>query len=47
MRTAGASARHPAAYRIFDHFLTAKREEWDSYIRHVSPWEIDRYLNAY
>jgi len=32
---------------IFDHFLAAKRAEWDSYIRHVSPWEIDRYLNAY
>jgi len=32
---------------IFDHFVAAKREEWDSYIRHVSPWEIDRYLNAY
>jgi glutamine synthetase len=32
---------------IFRHFLAAKREEWDSYIRHVSPWEIDRYLNIY
>ncbi len=32
---------------IFDHFLVAKREEWDSYIRHVSPWEVERYLNAY
>jgi glutamine synthetase len=32
---------------IFDHFLAAKREEWDSYIRHVSPWEVERYLNAY
>ena len=32
---------------IFDHFLAAKREEWDGYIRHVSPWEIDRYLSAY
>ena len=32
---------------IFDHFLAAKRAEWDSYIRHVSPWEIDRYLNVY
>ena len=32
---------------IFDHFLAAKREEWDSYIRHVSPWEIERYLNTY
>ena len=32
---------------IFDHFLAAKRSEWNSYIRHVSPWEIDRYLNTY
>ncbi len=32
---------------IFDHFLAAKRAEWDSYIRHVSQWEIDRYLHAY
>jgi glutamine synthetase len=32
---------------IFDHFLAAKRAEWDSYIRHVSPWETDRYLNSY
>jgi glutamine synthetase len=32
---------------IFDHFVAAKRAEWDSYIRHVSPWEIERYLNTY
>ena len=32
---------------IVDHFLAAKRTEWDSYIRHVSPWEIERYLNTY
>ena len=32
---------------LFDQFVTAKREEWDSYIRHVSPWEVDRYLNTY
>lgn len=32
---------------IFDHFLEAKRAEWDSYIRHVSSWEIDRYLQTY
>jgi len=32
---------------VFDQFLTAKREEWDDYIRHVSPWEIDRYLGTY
>lgn len=32
---------------IFDHFLAAKRTEWDGYMRHVSPWEIERYLKAY
>jgi len=32
---------------IFDHFLEAKREEWADYIRHVSPWEMDRYLGVY
>jgi len=32
---------------IFEHFLEAKREEWADYIRHVSPWEMDRYLGVY
>ncbi len=32
---------------IFEHFLAAKREEWHDYIRHVSPWEVDRYLGVY
>jgi len=32
---------------IFEHFLAAKREEWEGYIRHVSGWEIDRYLRVY
>ncbi len=32
---------------IFDHFVAAKRSEWDSYLRHVSPWEVERYLSAY
>ena len=32
---------------IFQHFLQAKRAEWDGYIRHVSRWEIERYLNTY
>jgi len=27
--------------------VTAKREEWLDYIKHVSPWEIDRYLGMY
>ncbi len=32
---------------ILQHFLEAKREEWDDYIRHVSPWEMARYLRVY
>jgi glutamine synthetase len=32
---------------IVQHFLEAKREEWDAYIRHVSPWERERYLGVY
>jgi len=32
---------------LFEHFLEAKREEWHDYIRHVSPWETDRYLGVY
>jgi glutamine synthetase len=32
---------------LFQHFLAAKREEWHEYIRHVSPWEVERYLGAY
>jgi len=32
---------------IFNHFVEAKREEWFDYIRHVSPWEVERYLSAY
>ena len=31
----------------FEHFLAAKREEWLEYIKHVSPWEVDRYLGVY
>jgi len=32
---------------LFEHFVTAKREEWLDYITHVSPWEVDRYLAMY
>jgi glutamine synthetase len=39
--------RETLGEHIFQHFLEAKREEWDDYIRHVSAWEIDRYLRVY
>jgi glutamine synthetase len=32
---------------IFQHFVEAKRKEWDDYVRHVSAWETDRYLRVY
>ncbi|MFB3855614.1 MAG: type I glutamate--ammonia ligase [Vicinamibacterales bacterium] len=32
---------------ILKHFVEAKREEWFDYIKHVSPWEVERYLGVY
>jgi glutamine synthetase len=32
---------------LFGHYVAAKREEWLDYIKHVSPWEIGRYLEMY
>jgi glutamine synthetase len=32
---------------IYDHFLEAKRNEWQEYIQQVTAWEIDRYLKVY
>jgi glutamine synthetase len=42
-----ALMRETLGDHTFDHFLAAKRAEWDSYIRHVSTWEVERYLNTY
>ncbi len=42
-----APMRDALGDHIFDHLVAAKRSEWNSNIRHVSPWEIDRYLNTY
>jgi len=32
---------------IANHFLAAKRQEWQEYITQVSPWELDNYLAKY
>jgi glutamine synthetase len=32
---------------IFEHFVQAKRREWEDYITVVHPWEQERYLEAY
>jgi glutamine synthetase len=39
--------RDALGHHIFEHFLEAKREEWDNYIRQVSAWEVERYLKVY
>jgi glutamine synthetase len=39
--------RETLGSHIYEHFLEAKREEWHDYTKHVSPWEVDRYLKAY
>ncbi|MGE0449717.1 MAG: type I glutamate--ammonia ligase [Vicinamibacterales bacterium] len=39
--------RETLGQHLFEHFIAAKREEWHDYIRHVSPWEVDRYLGVY
>ena len=39
--------RETLGEHLFEHFVAAKREEWHDYIKHVSPWEIDRYLGMY
>jgi glutamine synthetase len=32
---------------VTNHFLAAKRQEWQDYITQVSPWELDNYLAKY
>ncbi len=32
---------------LFEHYVAAKRAEWLDYIKHVSPWEVERYLGVY
>ncbi|KAA3608693.1 MAG: type I glutamate--ammonia ligase [Planctomycetota bacterium] len=32
---------------IFQAFIATKRKEWQQYIGHVHPWELDQYLTAF
>ena len=32
---------------IAEHYVEAKRSEWNEYIAAVHPWELDRYLSSY
>jgi glutamine synthetase len=42
-----ALVRDTLGEHVFDHYLRAKRTEWDGYMRHVSAWEVERYLSTY
>ncbi len=39
--------REALGEHIYEHYLSAKRQEWADYISHVHPWEQDRYLEGY
>ncbi len=32
---------------VLDHFVEAKRAEWDEYRTQVSDWEVARYLDQF
>ncbi|MEA2547525.1 MAG: glutamine synthetase, partial [Chloroflexota bacterium] len=32
---------------VFNHFIEAKRAEWDEYRTQVSDWEVNRYLDQF
>ena len=32
---------------VFNHYLDAKRDEWDEYRTQVSDWEVERYLDEF
>jgi glutamine synthetase len=38
--------REALGQSIFEHFLTAKEREWTAFGRHISQWELTRYLEG-
>jgi len=38
--------REALGQSIFEHFLNAKEREWSAYGRHISQWELTRYLEG-
>ena len=39
--------REALGEHVLNHFLDAKRAEWDDYRTQVSDWEVDRYLEQF
>ncbi len=39
--------RETLGEHVYERFLEAKRQEWDEFRIRVTPWEVERYLDAY
>ena len=44
---ADAVVREGIGQELAEEFVRLKRMEWVEYQRHVSPWEVDRYLEFF
>jgi glutamine synthetase len=44
---ADSVVREALGDHVFNHFVEAKRAEWDEYRTQVSDWEVDRYLDMF
>ena len=42
-----AVVRDALGDHVYDHFVAAKRAEWDDYRTQVSDWEVERYLDTF
>ena len=39
--------REALGEHVVEKLLEAQKQEWDSFRRHVSTWELERYLEIY
>jgi glutamine synthetase len=39
--------RETLGEHVYERFVEAKRQEWDEFRIRVTPWEVERYLDAY
>ena len=44
---ADSVVREALGDHVFNHFIEAKRAEWDEYRTQVSDWEVERYLDQF
>lgn len=42
-----ATMKEALGQHVFEHYIEAKRTEWQEYIASVHPWEVDRYLTSF